>query len=73
MNCLMEVLGLALPGNGTILAVSDERRGIGSPSGQTVGGEYQNDIRPRDIVTKEAIDDALRLIWPWVVHHYCSS
>ncbi len=34
MNCLMEVLGLALPGNGTILAVSDERRELVRQAGQ---------------------------------------
>lgn len=62
MNCLMEVLGLALPGNGTILAVSDERRELVRQVSQILNGKcVKKNIKPRDIVTKEAIDDAFAL------------
>ena len=61
MNCLMEVLGLALPGNGTILAVSDERRELVRQAAKQLVENIKKDIRPRDIVTKEAIDDAFAL------------
>ena len=61
MNCLMEVLGLALPGNGTILAVSDERRELVRQAAEQLVENIKKDIRPRDIVTKEAIDDAFAL------------
>lgn len=61
MNCLMEVLGLALPGNGTILAVSDERRELVRQSAFKLMDLVKQQIKPRDIVTKEAIDDAFAL------------
>ena len=61
MNCLMEVLGLALPGNGTVLAVSDERRELVRQAAKQLVENIKKDIRPRDIVTKEAIDDAFAL------------
>lgn len=61
MNCLMEVLGLAIPGNGTTLAVSDERRELIRQSAFHLMHLVKNDIKPRDIVTKEAIDDAFAL------------
>ena len=61
MNCLMEVLGLALPGNGTILAVSDERRELVRQAATKLMDNIKNNVRPRDIVTKEAIDDAFAL------------
>lgn len=61
MNCLMEVLGLALPGNGTILAVSDERRELVRQTATKLMDNIKNNVRPRDIVTKEAIDDAFAL------------
>ena len=61
MNCLMEVLGLAFPGNGTILAVSDERRELVRQAAKQLVENIKKDIRPRDIVTKEAIDDAFAL------------
>ena len=61
MNCLMEVLGLALPGNGTILAVSDERRELVRQAAKQLVENIKKGIRPRDIVTKEAIDDAFAL------------
>lgn len=61
MNCLMEVLGLALPGNGTILAVSDERKELVRKSAFHLMDLVKKQIKPRDIVTKEAIDDAFAL------------
>lgn len=61
MNCLMEILGLALPGNGTILAVSDERKELIRQSAFHLMDLVKNNVKPRDIVTKEAIDDAFAL------------
>ncbi|WP_088809599.1 MULTISPECIES: dihydroxy-acid dehydratase [Listeria] len=61
MNCLMEILGLALPGNGTTLAVSDDRRELIRKSAFHLMDLVKKDIRPRDIVTKDAIDDAFAL------------
>lgn len=61
MNCLLEILGLALPGNGTILAVSDERRELVRESAKYLMNLVKKQIKPRDIVTKEAIDDAFAL------------
>lgn len=61
MNCLMEMLGLALPGNGTILATSSERRELVRQAAKQVMEMVAKDIKPRDIVTKEAIDDAFAL------------
>lgn len=61
MNCLLEVLGLALPGNGTVLAVSEERRDLVRQTAKHLMDLVKKDIKPRDIVTKEAIDDAFAL------------
>ncbi|MDJ1088558.1 dihydroxy-acid dehydratase [Macrococcoides caseolyticum] len=61
MNCLMEVLGLALPFNGTALAVSKERRTLIRESAFKLMDLVKRDIKPKDIVTKEAIDDAFAL------------
>lgn len=61
MNCLMEVLGMALPGNGTILAVSEERRELIRESAFHLMDLVKKQIKPRDIITKEAIDDAFAL------------
>lgn len=61
MNCLMEVLGLALPFNGTALAVSKERRALIRESAFKLLDLVKRDIKPKDIVTKEAIDDAFAL------------
>ena len=61
MNCLLEVLGLALPGNGTVLAVSEERRALVRKTAKHLMELVKKDIKPRDIVTKEAIDDAFAL------------
>ncbi|MFC5405196.1 dihydroxy-acid dehydratase [Cohnella soli] len=61
MNCLAEVLGLALPGNGTILAVSPERRDFVRKSALQLMELVKNDIKPRDIVTIDSIDNAFAL------------
>ncbi|MGV3111808.1 dihydroxy-acid dehydratase [Staphylococcus pettenkoferi] len=61
MNCLMEILGLALPYNGTALAVSDQRREMIRQAAFRLVDNIKKDIKPRDIVTKEAIDDTFVL------------
>ena len=61
MNCLMEILGLAVPYNGTALAVSDYRRELIRQSAFHLMDLVEKQIKPRDIVTKEAIDDAFAL------------
>lgn len=61
MNCLAEGLGLALPGNGTILAVAPERREFVKQSATQLMELIKRDIKPRDIVTIEAIDNAFAL------------
>ncbi|GEN82492.1 dihydroxy-acid dehydratase [Sporosarcina luteola] len=61
MNCLMEMLGLALPGNGTIVATSDERHKLIKDAAKHLVRMVKEGVKPRDIVTKEAIDDAFAL------------
>jgi len=61
MNCLLEAIGLALPGNGTVLAVSPERKELVKASAEKLKHLIKRDIKPRDIVTLEAIDDAFAL------------
>jgi dihydroxy-acid dehydratase len=61
MNCLMEMLGLALPGNGTIVATSEERHQLIKDAAKHLIDMINKDLKPRDIVTKEAIDDAFAL------------
>lgn len=61
MNCLLEILGLALPGNGTILAVSQERRELVRKAAFHLMDLVKNQVKPRDIVTEEAIDDSFAL------------
>ena len=59
MNCLTEVLGMGLRGNGTIPAVYSERIRLAKHAGMQVMELYRKNIRPRDIMTKEAILNAL--------------
>ena len=59
MNCLCEVLGIALPGNGTIPAVYSERIRLAKHAGIAVMKLLEKDIKPRDIITEEAIKNAL--------------
>ena len=59
MNCLTEVLGMGLQGNGTIPAVYSERLKLAKHAGMKVMEMYEKNIRPRDIMTKDAILNAL--------------
>ena len=61
MNCLTEVLGMGLPGNGTIPAVYSDRLKLAKHAGMAVMELYRKNIRPRDIMTKEAILNALTI------------
>jgi dihydroxy-acid dehydratase len=61
MNCLMEVIGLALPYNGSALAKTEERENLARRAAAQIMKLVENDIKPRDIVTAEAIDDAFAL------------
>ena len=58
MNCLTEVLGMGLRGNGTIPAVYSERIRLAKHAGMQVMEMYRKNIRPRDIMTKEEIGRA---------------
>ena len=59
MNCLSEVLGLALPGNGTIPAVYAGRVRLAKEAGMRAVGLVKEDLKPSDIVTEGAIRNAL--------------
>ncbi len=59
MNCLTEVLGMGLRGNGTIPAVYSERIRLAKHAGMAVMELYKKNIRPRDIMTYEAFENAL--------------
>jgi dihydroxy-acid dehydratase len=61
MNCLMEAIGLALPYNGSALAKTPEREALARKAAARVMTLIERDIKPRDIVTAEAIDDAFAL------------
>lgn len=61
MNCLLEALGLAFPGNGTILAGTPERARWAEVAAAHILKLVEADLRPRDIVSLEAMDDAFAL------------
>ncbi len=61
MNCLSEVLGMALPGNGTIPAVYSERIRLAKKTGMQIMELLKKDIKPRDIMTADAFYNALRV------------
>ena len=61
MNCLMEVIGLALPYNGSALAGTPEREALARRAGQIILKLVEEQIKPRDIVTADALDDAFAL------------
>jgi dihydroxy-acid dehydratase len=61
MNCLMEALGLALPYNGSALALSPERESLAQRAAQLILELVEKQITPRMIVTPEAVDDAFAL------------
>lgn len=59
MNCLCEAIGMALPGNGTIPAVYSQRLHLAKGAGMMVLELFKRDLRPRDIMTREAFHNAL--------------
>lgn len=59
MNCLSEAIGLALPGNGTIPAVSSARLRLAKEAGRMIMELLRRDIKPRDIVTEKAVANAV--------------
>lgn len=59
MNSLCEVLGMALPGNGTIPAVYSERIRLAKQAGMQVMKVLEQNIRPKDIITEKSIENAL--------------
>ncbi len=59
MNCLAEALGMALPGNGTIPAVYSERLRLATEAGMKVMELFKRGIRPRDILTMKALENAV--------------
>uniref|UniRef100_I5ARC4 Dihydroxy-acid dehydratase n=1 Tax=Eubacterium cellulosolvens (strain ATCC 43171 / JCM 9499 / 6) TaxID=633697 RepID=I5ARC4_EUBC6 len=61
MNCLTEVLGMGLRGNGTIPAVYSQRLRLAKHAGMAVMDMIEKNIRPRDIMTKEAFENALTM------------
>ncbi len=61
MNCLTEVLGMALRGNGTIPAVYSERIQLAKHAGMKIMELLEKDIRPRDIMTEDAFRNALTM------------
>jgi dihydroxy-acid dehydratase len=61
MNCLCEALGMALPGNGTVLAVSKEREALYDRAARAIIELVEADLKPRDIATVEAFDNAIAL------------
>jgi dihydroxy-acid dehydratase len=61
MNCLTEVLGIALPGNGTIPAVYSERIRLAKQTGMKIMELLEKNIRPRDIITPDSLYNALRV------------
>ena len=61
MNCLLEALGMALPGNGSYLATSQKRRDLLHQAASKILTLVEMDLKPRDIVTSEAIDNAFAL------------
>jgi len=58
MNCLTEALGMALPGNGTIPAVAAQRISLAYKAGQQIMAVLAKDIRPKDIITRDALYNA---------------
>jgi len=61
MNCLMEALGIALPGNGTILAVDESRLDLVKKVSQRILTMIEQDIKPRDIINHSSIENAFVL------------
>jgi dihydroxy-acid dehydratase len=61
MNCLCEAIGMALPGNGTILAANPKRRQLYTKAGKQIMLLIERDIKPLDIINEKSLDNALVL------------
>ena len=61
MNCLCEAIGMALPGNGTILAVNPKRQELYKTAGKQIMFLIEKDIKPLDIINEKSLDNALAL------------
>jgi dihydroxy-acid dehydratase len=61
MNCLCEAVGMALPGNGTILAVNPKRKSLYRQAGKQIMALIEKNICPLDIITEKSLDNALVL------------
>jgi dihydroxy-acid dehydratase len=61
MNCLCEAIGMALPGNGTILAVNPKRQQLYKQAGKQILTLIERDIKPLDIISRKSIDNAFAL------------
>ena len=61
MNCLCEAIGIALPGNGTILAVDPKRQQLYKAAGKQIVFLVEKDIKPLDIINQKSLDNALAL------------
>lgn len=69
MNCLCEALGIALPGNGTIPAPYSERIQFAKKTGMQIMELVNENIKPRDIVTREALENAITVEYgSWVLY-----
>jgi len=61
MNCLCEAIGMALPGNGTILAINPKRDELYKAAGKQIMNLLEKDVKPLDIISVESMDNALAL------------
>ncbi|MEJ2545591.1 MAG: dihydroxy-acid dehydratase, partial [Calditrichaceae bacterium] len=61
MNCLMEALGIALPGNGSILAVDPRRKELAQQAAERIVSLVKEDVKPSDIITENSVRNALVL------------
>jgi dihydroxy-acid dehydratase len=61
MNCLCEAIGIALPGNGSILAIDPRRIELFKTAAKRIIEMVDEDLKPKDIITKESIDNAMAL------------
>jgi dihydroxy-acid dehydratase len=61
MNCLCEAIGIALPGNGSILAIDPKRKELFKTAAKRILAMVDEDLKAKDIITKDAIDNAMAL------------
>jgi dihydroxy-acid dehydratase len=61
MNCMTEILGMALPGNGTVPAVHSARLRLAKKTGERIVAMFEEDLKPADIITEQALINALTL------------